>query len=133
MATTKTKPESEELFDGSDYDDPRLALPYVDEKPVAKISIRFSATIDLDRMNPQHVELFRRFTLGHKIVLQDVAGIVLNKPARQVRDKEGYVSDVAQTAVFSVESIGGIGAPAAPEPAAAGDGEGEGEGEGGDE
>lgn len=125
MPPTKTKPETSELFDGAEYDDPKLRLPYVDEKPVDKISIRFSGTVDLDRMNPDHVELYRRFTLGHKIVLGDVAGIVLNKPSRQVRDKEGYVSDVAQTAVLSVESVGGIGAPASQEPAAASDEEGD--------
>lgn len=51
-----------------------------------------------------------------------LAGRVSNKPNRQVRDKEGYVGDVAQTAVITIDSIGGFGATVTSEPD---DGEGD--------
>jgi hypothetical protein len=123
VTPTKTAPpEQEAAFDAGAYDDPRLRLDYVDGKRVDRISIRFAGTVDLDRTNPDHVDLYRRLTLGKEVDFADMpplGGRVSNKPNRQVRDKEGYVGDVAQTAVITITDIGGFGQTAAdpdPEP-----------------
>lgn len=118
--TTATAPEQEQAFDAGAYDDPRLRLDYVDGKRIDEISIRFSGTVKLTRTNPEHVELYRRLALGKEVDFADMpplAGIVTNKPSRQVRDGNGYVSDVHQTAVVTITDVGGFGA----ETAASGD------------
>lgn len=118
MATKTAPAEQESAFDAGAYDDPRLRLDYVDGKRVDRISIRFAGTVDLDRTNPDHVDLYRRLTLGKEVDFADMpplGGRVSNKPNRQVRDKEGYVGDVAQTAVITITDIGGFGSASSSE------------------
>jgi hypothetical protein len=133
---TTTAPEQEAAFDAGQFDDPRLRLDYVDGKRIDEISIRFSGTVKLTRNNPDHVELYRRLALGKDVDFTDMpplAGIVTNKPSRQVRDANGYVADVHQTAVVTITDVGGFGAETAiglqPDPAAGDDGEGGDDGE----
>jgi hypothetical protein len=132
MTPTKTAaaPEQEQAFDAGAYDDPRLRLDYVDGKRIDEISIRFSGTVKLTRGNPDHVELYRRLALGKEIDFADMpplSGMVTNKPSRQVRDANGYVADVHQTAVVTITDVGGFGVETAiglqREPEGAADGE----------
>jgi hypothetical protein len=116
--TTATKPAEgqEQAFDAGAYDDPRLRLDYIDGKRIDEISIRFAGTVKLTRGNPDHVELYRRLALGKEIDFADMpplSGIVTNKPSRQVRDANGYVADVHQTAVVTITDVGGFGAETA--------------------
>jgi hypothetical protein len=113
MTPTKTAPpaEQEAAFDAAQFDDPALKLEYVDGKKVDKISVRFAGTVELTRSNPEHVALYRRLALGKEIDFADMpqlSGMVTNKPNRQVRDGNGYVSDVHQTAVVTITDIGGF-------------------------
>lgn len=109
--TTPVSPDQEPAFDAAQFDDPALKLEYVDGKKVDKISVRFAGTVELTRSNPEHVALYRRLALGKEIDFADMpqlSGMVTNKPNRQVRDGNGYVSDVHQTAVITITDIGGF-------------------------
>lgn len=100
-----------QVLDPSAYDDPALRIPKVDGKKVDKISVRFSGTVELDRLNPEHVAFFRdTLKLGKEIDLADLSGVVQQKPPRQVATKDGYAGDVKQTAVVKIHTIGGFGA-----------------------
>jgi len=110
-------------FDASEYDDPELKLDYIDGKPVDRIVVQFTGTVELDRHNRESVALFRRFMLGHRIdfnAMPPLSAVVKKKPSRQVTDSAGTVGDVVTTAVLSIDTIGGLGAPVKE----AGDGDG---------
>jgi hypothetical protein len=113
--TQPEKPDSTELFNPDEYDSPALKLDHVDGHKIDKISVRFSGSVDLDRNNPEHVSLFRRFAIGADVDFQDMpplSGYVSSKPPRSVRSGDGYRADVAQAAVITITDIGGFGAPA---------------------
>lgn len=100
----------EKAFDPSVYDNPKLRLPDVDGKKVDKIQVRFSGTVELDRLNPDHVAFFRdALRLGKEVDLGRLSGVVQQKPPRQVANKDGYAGDVRQTAVVKIHTIGGFG------------------------
>ena len=108
--------EQTEAFDPAAYDDPRLAIDTVDGHKVDKISIRLSGSVELDRTNPEHVELFNRLKIGADVdfdKMPELAGYVSSKPPRAVRSGDGYRADVAQTCVITITDIGGFGAAAA--------------------
>lgn len=112
----RTKPEQTEAFPASDYDNPALALPYIDGHKVDKISVRFAGSVDLDRGNADHVNLIRALSIGADVDFADMpplAGYVSSKPPRSVRSGDGYRADVAQTTVITITDIGGFGAAAA--------------------
>lgn len=113
---SRSKPEQTEAFPASDYDNPKLALPYVDGHKIDKISVRFAGSVDLDRGNPAHVDLIRSLSIGADVdfdKMPPLAGYVSSKPPRSVRSGDGYRADVAQTTVVTITDIGGFGAAAA--------------------
>jgi hypothetical protein len=121
MARGKTDPAGAqtEAFPASDYDNPALRLPYVDGHKIDKISVRFAGSVDLDRTNPDHVELIRALNIGADVAFEKMpplAGYVSSKPPRSVRSGDGYRADVAQTTVITITDIGGFGAAAAAKP-----------------
>lgn len=93
-----------ELFEGSEYDDPQLALPTFDEQGVDALALKFSGTVALTRSATEDVALWRSLSLGETVDLR-VAVRVARMSGRGAFDDLGDLEAVTGERALVVTTV----------------------------
>jgi hypothetical protein len=86
------------------YDDPQLAIPGIDGYQVNRLSLKVGGTPDLDRSNPDDVELYRDLKLGQRVKFV-VEGWVVDTGGKATITDQGQVDVVQGTKAIRVDTI----------------------------
>lgn len=91
-------------FESSIYDDPQLAIPGMDGFQINRIAVKVGGTPDLDRSNPDDVNLYRDLKLGQRVRFL-VEGYVVDTGGKATLTDDGKVELVHGVKAVKVDSI----------------------------
>jgi hypothetical protein len=91
------------LFDKTNYDDPKLAIPKVDGTQIDRIWIGFTGGFFLDRSDPNDVAFYNKLVFQRDVTLQ-VDGRCNTVGAQGVTDRDGDLDVVVGRKRIKVHS-----------------------------